>query len=90
MPFDKANPPANNPYGVGFVVEKTPIKVAGWVDAAPEKNRVIKIINPNKRNNISGRPVGYKLIPTPSQMILAHPDSIAYAVSPSHSFPTLF
>lgn len=65
------------------MVEKTPIKVAGWIDAAPEKNRVIKIINSNKLNRISGRPVGYKLVPTPSQMMLAHPDSIAYAVSGS-------
>jgi primary-amine oxidase len=81
MPFDKANPPANNRYGVGFVAEKTTIKTAGWADAAPEKNRVFKIINPSKLNKISGRPIGYKLIPTPSQMMLAHPDSVAFAVS---------
>lgn len=43
MPFDKANPPANNLYGVGYVVEKTPITVAGWADADPAKNRVFKM-----------------------------------------------
>jgi Cu2+-containing amine oxidase len=38
-------------------------------------------INPSKINPISGRPVGYKLVPEPSQLMLAHPDSIAYQVS---------
>lgn len=54
MPYDVNNPPANNPYGVGYVVEKTPIKVSGFADAKPEANRVFKIINPNKLNPISG------------------------------------
>jgi hypothetical protein len=54
MPYDVNNPPANNPYGVGYVVEKTPIKTAGFADAKPEANRVFKIINPNKLNAISG------------------------------------
>ncbi|KAK4687181.1 primary-amine oxidase, partial [Tremellales sp. Uapishka_1] len=79
MPFDKKNPPKDNLYGVGYLVEKTPIKVAGWADAAPLNNRVFKITNPNKKNPISKRPLAYKLVPTPSQMILAHPDSVAYA-----------
>jgi hypothetical protein len=38
-------------------------------------------INPSKINPISGRPIGYKLVPEPSQLMLAHPDSIAYQVS---------
>ena len=37
-----------------------------------------QIVNPNKRNPISGNLVGYKLVPAPSQLILAHPDSICY------------
>lgn len=32
--------------------------------------------NPSKLNPISGKPVAYKFIPTPSQLMLAHPDSI--------------
>lgn len=38
-------------------------------------------INPSKINPISGRPIGYKLVPEVSQLMLAHPDSIAYQVS---------
>ncbi len=38
-------------------------------------------INPNVINQISGRPVGYKLVPAASQLMLAHPESIAYQVS---------
>ncbi|WWC62350.1 uncharacterized protein I303_104946 [Kwoniella dejecticola CBS 10117] len=79
MPFDKSNPPADNRWGVGYTVQKTPITQSGWADAAPEKNRVFKITNPNKINPISGKPVAYKLVPAPSQLMLAHPDSIAYA-----------
>lgn len=43
MPFDRANPPANNPWGVGYTVEKTVIEKSGWADAAPFKNRVFKV-----------------------------------------------
>jgi len=43
MPFDRANPPADNRWGVGYTVEKTPITTSGWADAAPEKNRVFKM-----------------------------------------------
>ncbi|WOO78822.1 Copper amine oxidase 1 [Vanrija pseudolonga] len=79
MPFDKHNPPADNRWGVGYVVEKTPFKVSGFADAAPMKNRVFKITNPNVINPISGKPVSYKLVPAPSQLMIAHPDSIQYA-----------
>lgn len=79
MPFDAANPPENNRWGVGFVVEKTPIKRSGFADAAPEKNRVFKITNPNVINPITMTPVSYKLVPAPSQLMLAHKDSVAYA-----------
>ncbi|WWC88939.1 uncharacterized protein L201_003854 [Kwoniella dendrophila CBS 6074] len=79
MPFDKANPPTDNRWGVGYTVEKTAITKSGWADAAPEKNRVFKITNPNKINPVSGKSIAYKLVPAPSQLMLAHPDSIAYA-----------
>jgi primary-amine oxidase len=42
---------------------------------------LIDSTNPNKLNPVSGRPVAYKLVPTPSQLLLAHPDSVAHAVS---------
>jgi primary-amine oxidase len=79
MPFSASNPPANNQWGVGYTVEKTPIEVSGTADAAPFKNRVFKIVNESKVNPVSGRPVGYKLVPQPSQLLLAHPESVAWA-----------
>jgi primary-amine oxidase len=39
-------------------------------------NLTIKITNPSKKNPISGRPVGYEFIPSASQLMLAHPDSV--------------
>jgi len=34
------------------------------------------MINPSKKNPISGRPVSYKFTPSPSQLLLANPHSI--------------
>lgn len=39
-------------------------------------NLTVKITNPSKLNPISQKPVSYKFIPSPSQLLLAHPDSI--------------
>ena len=39
-------------------------------------NLTVKITNPSKKNPISGRPVGYEFIPSASQLMLAHPDSV--------------
>lgn len=45
-------------------------------DASPTTNLTVKMTNPSKRNPISGNPVAYKFIPSASQLLLAHPDSI--------------
>ncbi|KAH8145765.1 uncharacterized protein LAJ45_10242 [Morchella importuna] len=68
--------PEINPYGNGYEVRKTVMKTSGFADAAPQHGRIFKIVNENKHNPISGRPVGYKLVPSPTQLTLAHPDSI--------------
>ena len=39
-------------------------------------NLTVKMTNPSKLNSVSGKPVGYKFIPSPTQLMLAHPDSI--------------
>lgn len=39
-------------------------------------NLTVKMTNPSKRNAVSGKPVAYKFIPSASQLLLAHPDSI--------------
>lgn len=68
--------PELNPFGNGYEVRKTVMKTSGFADAAPQHGRIFKIVNENKHNPISGRPVGYKLVPSPTQLTLAHPDSI--------------
>ncbi|RYF72786.1 MAG: hypothetical protein EOO22_10160, partial [Comamonadaceae bacterium] len=52
-----------NPRGNYYEVRKTPIKRSGWADAAPQYNRVFKMVNTSRKNRISGNPVGYKLTP---------------------------
>src|SRR5262249_52828107 len=41
---------------------------------APARSRVWKIVNPEVRNRL-GEPVGYKLVPSSTPTLLAHPDS---------------
>ncbi|PQE33946.1 Copper amine oxidase 1 protein [Rutstroemia sp. NJR-2017a WRK4] len=65
-----------NPYGNFYEVVQTPITKSQWIDAAPQHNRVIKMVNPNKKNTISGKNVGYKFTPAPTQMLLAQKESI--------------
>ena len=69
--------PDTNPHGNGYEVRRTPITTSSAIDASPFTNLTIKMTNPNKINPISSRPVAYKFIPTPSQLILADPNSIA-------------
>lgn len=65
-----------NPWGNGYQVVQTPITTSSYFDASPFTNRTVKMTNPSKTNPISGKPVGYKFIPSATQLLLAHPDSI--------------
>ncbi len=65
-----------NPYGSGYEVKQRPITTSQHFDASPTTNLTVKMINPSKLNPISGKPVAYKFIPSASQLLLAHPDSI--------------
>jgi primary-amine oxidase len=65
-----------NPFGNSYEVRQTPIKKSKYFDASPMTNLTVKMTNPSKLNPISGKPVGYKFIPSASQLMLAHPDSI--------------
>ncbi|KAJ5232125.1 hypothetical protein N7468_005081 [Penicillium chermesinum] len=67
---------ATNPHGNFYKVTKETVKRSSWVDAAPQLNRTIKMVNPRKTNPISGNPVGYKFIPQATQTLLADPDSV--------------
>ncbi|KAG0645046.1 Copper amine oxidase 1 [Hyphodiscus hymeniophilus] len=65
-----------NPFGNGYEVRQTPILKSKYFDASPMTNLTVKMTNPSKLNPVSGKPVSYKFIPSPSQLMLAHPDSI--------------
>jgi primary-amine oxidase len=66
----------DNPFGNAWTVQKSAFEKSTFADAAPEKNRVFKIINESHHNRISGNPVGYTLVPLPSQMLLAGKNSV--------------
>jgi len=68
--------PKTNPFGNGYEVVRKPITKSSSIHASPFTNLTIKMANTNKINPISQRPVAYKFIPSPSQLILADPESI--------------
>ena len=65
-----------NPFGNGYEVRSTPITKSSWLDASPSTNLTIKMSNPHIRNPISGKPVSYKFLPSPTQLLLADKDSV--------------
>ena len=67
-----------NPAGNLYEVQQRPITESQFLDADPWSNRTIKIVNPNKTNGISGKPVGYKFAPAATQLLLADPKSVQY------------
>ncbi|KAJ5577481.1 copper amine oxidase [Penicillium hispanicum] len=64
-----------NPFGVGYITQSHIVEQEGGIDLNFTKNRTFKIINEGKINPVTGTPVGYKLLPCYSQMLLAHPGS---------------
>ncbi|KAF2108826.1 amine oxidase [Lophiotrema nucula] len=60
---------------VGYVTKKEYIETETPLDTDNRTNRTFKIVNENVTNPVSGTPVGYKLEPHYSQMLLAHPSS---------------
>ncbi|KAL4962701.1 copper amine oxidase [Aspergillus stella-maris] len=64
-----------NPLGTGFITQQQIIDRAGTVDDDVAKGRVFKILNENIENPVSMTPIGYKLVPIRSQMLLARPGS---------------
>jgi primary-amine oxidase len=73
LPID--DPAVHNPFSVGYVTESQTVEEEGGFDLDFTKARTFKFVNENKINPITGTPVGFKLMPFYSQMLLAHPDS---------------
>jgi primary-amine oxidase len=71
MPVDSET----NPNGNAYDVRETHVKTSVGLDAAPQNNRLFKIQNLDKRNPVSGKAVGYKIVPPPTQLLLADPSS---------------
>ncbi|KAF7549763.1 hypothetical protein G7Z17_g6163 [Cylindrodendrum hubeiense] len=71
--------PRTNPTGNLYEVQRQTVNKATWMDAKPRLNRLIKLENANKKNAISGRPIGYRLVPQATQMLLAHERSMVAA-----------
>ncbi|KAL4935145.1 hypothetical protein BDV06DRAFT_207584 [Aspergillus oleicola] len=65
----------NNPYLVGYTTSETIIKSSTHADLDVSRNRVFKIRNDSHINPITYKPVSYKLMAQPSQMLLASPRS---------------
>ncbi|KAM0716242.1 hypothetical protein Q7P37_007687 [Cladosporium fusiforme] len=64
-----------NPHGVGYVSHSTYIAHESGHDLNISANRVFKIVNEGILNPTTRTPVGYKLVPAPSQLLLADPAS---------------
>jgi len=73
MPLD--DPKIPNPFGVGYTTQSAVVEAEGGLDLDHSVNRVFKIVNENVTNPVTGGPVGYKLLPCYSQLLLAHPTS---------------
>lgn len=64
-----------NPHGIGYQVIETPVERTSGLDLDIDSNRTFRIINPQSRNPINGKPTGYKIVASPFQKILADPQS---------------
>lgn len=75
VPMPVGDPAVHNPFGVGYTTTRNIIPQEQGLDLDFAKNRTFKIINEEQINPVTGTPVGFKLLPYYSQMLLAHPQS---------------
>lgn len=71
LPWDKEL----NPLGTGYITKDTVVHRAGPLDDSIADGRTFKIVNPSIQNPVSLTPIGYKIVPIRSQMLLAQPGS---------------
>ncbi|KAK1613491.1 copper amine oxidase [Colletotrichum phormii] len=67
--------PELDPYGCAFRLDTTPITSPGGYDLDLTKARTYKIVNPARKNDVSGKLAGYKLHASPSQMLMMGPET---------------
>lgn len=66
----------DNPDGNAAFNKVTYVDQSCFLDVDIPKNRYVKIVNENKKNPISGNPIGYKLYAAPTALLMAQPDSV--------------
>jgi primary-amine oxidase len=69
------NEPQVDPFGCAFKVKQTQITRPGGYELDLTQNRTFKILNESHINSIADKPVGYKLHPVPSQMLMMGPET---------------
>ena len=74
-PLPVNDPHVYNPLGVGYVNVSNTVTRETGLDLDFQAGRVFKVVNESVKNPTTGTPVGYKLLPQPSQLLLAHPSS---------------
>lgn len=67
-----------NPYGVGYITNQTTLRTSGTAETDISRHRVFKIRNDSITNPITYKPVAYKLMTAPSQMMLASKKSLGW------------
>lgn len=73
MPVDDSS--VHNPFGIGYTSRASTVEEEGGLDLDFTKNRTFTMINESHINPITGTPVGYRIIPHYSQLLLADPSS---------------
>ncbi|KAF9871482.1 copper amine oxidase [Colletotrichum karsti] len=64
-----------NPFGVGYTTKSEYVQNEAGLDLDFNTNRTFKIVNEGVINATTVTPVGFKLLPHYSQLLLAHPNS---------------
>ncbi|RCI12257.1 hypothetical protein L249_0746 [Ophiocordyceps polyrhachis-furcata BCC 54312] len=68
--------PDKNPCGNAYSISRETVAAARWVDKEPRLNRTLRFESTVKRNDVSGNPVGYRLVAPATQLLLAAEDGV--------------
>ncbi|KAF2457990.1 amine oxidase [Lineolata rhizophorae] len=74
-PLPLGCPSGRNAKGVGYTTRQQFVEHEAALDVDIGAGRVFKVINEGVTNPVNGGPVGFKIVPHYSQMLLAHPTS---------------
>jgi primary-amine oxidase len=75
VPLAVDDPDVHNDHSIGYTTTSTAVENESGHDLDHTTNRSFKIVNENKLNPTTLSPVGFKLLPSYSQLLLAHPRS---------------